>query len=71
MSSAQTIGMLPRLPLERVRQVGNAAGMGAKLALISLSKRAEAQRLAERIGYVELGAIPNFGTVFAMATYLE
>jgi uncharacterized 2Fe-2S/4Fe-4S cluster protein (DUF4445 family) len=31
--SAITIGMLPDIPLERVSQVGNAAGTGARLAL--------------------------------------
>jgi uncharacterized 2Fe-2S/4Fe-4S cluster protein (DUF4445 family) len=33
-ASAMTIGLLPQVPLERVTQVGNAAGMGARLALI-------------------------------------
>ena len=37
-ASAIAVGMLPALPLDRFRQVGNAAGMGAKLALISRSK---------------------------------
>jgi len=68
--SAMSIGMLPRLPLERFRQVGNAAGMGAKLALVSASKRAEAQELARRVGYVELATIPNFSHVFAQSMYL-
>jgi uncharacterized 2Fe-2S/4Fe-4S cluster protein (DUF4445 family) len=49
-ASAIAIGMLPRLPLDRFRQVGNAAGIGAKQALISRSKRAEARTLARRIG---------------------
>jgi uncharacterized 2Fe-2S/4Fe-4S cluster protein (DUF4445 family) len=69
--SAITIGMLPRLPLDRFRQVGNAAGMGAKLALISRSKRAEAQTLASRIGYIELATVPQFARTFAQAMYLE
>lgn len=38
-TSAITIGMLPSLPLERFIQVGNAAGTGAKLALVSSDKR--------------------------------
>jgi uncharacterized 2Fe-2S/4Fe-4S cluster protein (DUF4445 family) len=69
-ASAVAIGMLPRLPLDRFRQVGNAAGMGAKLALISRSKRAEAQALARRIGYVELAADSQFARTFAQAMYL-
>ena len=58
------------MPLDRFRQVGNAAGMGAKLALISRSKRAEAQELARRIGYLELATMPDFAMAFAQATYL-
>jgi uncharacterized 2Fe-2S/4Fe-4S cluster protein (DUF4445 family) len=70
-ASAITIGMLPRLPLDRFRQVGNAAGMGAKQALISRSKRAEAQAIARRAGYIELAAVPQFARTFAQAMYLE
>jgi uncharacterized 2Fe-2S/4Fe-4S cluster protein (DUF4445 family) len=69
-SSAVAIGMLPALPLNRFRQVGNAAGMGAKLALISLAKRAEAQIIASKVKYIELASVPNFGLTFAQASYL-
>jgi uncharacterized 2Fe-2S/4Fe-4S cluster protein (DUF4445 family) len=69
-SSAITIGLLPKLPLERFRQVGNAAGMGAKLALVSRSKRDAAQALASRIGYLELAAHPLFSATFAQAMLL-
>jgi uncharacterized 2Fe-2S/4Fe-4S cluster protein (DUF4445 family) len=68
--SAIAIGMLPRLPLDRFHQVGNAAGMGAKLALISRSKRAKAQSIARRVGYVELATFPQFAKRFALAMYL-
>jgi uncharacterized 2Fe-2S/4Fe-4S cluster protein (DUF4445 family) len=69
-NSAMSIGMLPRLPLNRFRQVGNAAGMGAKLALISRSKRAEAKAMASAIGYVELATFPRFSQTFAESMYL-
>jgi uncharacterized 2Fe-2S/4Fe-4S cluster protein (DUF4445 family) len=69
-ASAIEIGMFPDLPLAHFKQVGNAAGTGARLALISLSQRAEARRLAEIDGYIELAAIPNFSRKFAEATYL-
>jgi uncharacterized 2Fe-2S/4Fe-4S cluster protein (DUF4445 family) len=68
--SAVTIGMLPDLPLDRFDQVGNAAGMGAKLALVSKEKRAEAQRIAGQADYVELSTAPAFKMAFARATYL-
>jgi len=69
-ASAVTIGMLPPLPLNRFQQVGNAAGMGAKLALVSLSKRAEAQAIASGVKYVELANAPNFNQTFIQASYL-
>jgi len=66
-SSAITIGMLPKLPLKRFRQVGNAAGTGARLALISRQKRAEAQELARKVKYIELAADPKFMPTFVQA----
>ena len=69
-ANAVAIGMLPSLPLNRFRQAGNAAGMGAKLALISLSKRAEAQAVASRVKYIELASAPNFEQTFIQASYL-
>ena len=68
--SAITIGMLPPLPLERFSQVGNAAGTGARLALISVSQRLKAEQIAMQDGYIELGSVPNFQRRFAEATYL-
>jgi uncharacterized 2Fe-2S/4Fe-4S cluster protein (DUF4445 family) len=68
--SAITIGMLPPLPLERFKQIGNAAGTGARLALISQSQRADAVRIAQQDGYIELATVPNFNRRFADATYL-
>jgi len=69
-SSAVTIGMLPPLPLNRFRQVGNAAGTGARLALISLKSRAKAQAVASRVSYIELASSPSFQPTFMQASYL-
>jgi len=69
-ASAVTIGMLPSLPLNRFRQAGNAAGMGAKMALVSLTKRAEAQTVASRVKYIELASAPGFEQAFIQASYL-
>ena len=68
--SAIVIGMLPDLPLERFTQVGNAAGTGARLALISKSEREKAGQIARQDGYIELAKVPNFNRKFAEATYL-
>jgi uncharacterized 2Fe-2S/4Fe-4S cluster protein (DUF4445 family) len=63
--SAIGIGMLPDLPLDRFKQVGNAAGTGARLALISQDQRLKAQQIALRDGYIELAGIPDFHRKFA------
>jgi uncharacterized 2Fe-2S/4Fe-4S cluster protein (DUF4445 family) len=70
LSSAVTCGLLPALPLERFRQVGNAAGMGAKLALVSLSHRERAGSLASKIRYLELAGTPEFRKTFIEAGYI-
>jgi len=69
-SSAIAVGMLPALPLDRFRQVGNAAGVGARLALVSRSKRIEAQEIARLVDYVELATDPRFATTYARAMLL-
>jgi uncharacterized 2Fe-2S/4Fe-4S cluster protein (DUF4445 family) len=69
-ASAVAIGMFPDLPLERFKQVGNAAGTGARLALISREQREEAARIAAQDGYIELASIPDFSIKFAEATFL-
>jgi uncharacterized 2Fe-2S/4Fe-4S cluster protein (DUF4445 family) len=62
--------MLPPLPLDRFRQVGNAAGMGAKMALLSNSKRLDAQKIAQRVEYLELTTVPDFNRIFMKAIFI-
>jgi len=66
--SAVAIGMLPPLPLERYQQVGNAAGTGARMALISRGRRRVALQIAAKDGYIELATIPDFNSKFADAS---
>lgn len=69
-SSAVTVGLLPSLPLNKFHQVGNAAGMGAKLALVSLTKREEAQAIASRTRYIELASNPDFKQTFIETSHI-
>jgi uncharacterized 2Fe-2S/4Fe-4S cluster protein (DUF4445 family) len=64
---ALRIGLLPALPVERVEFVGNSAGTGAKMALLSRSARATAERISRTVEYVELAASPGFQDTFAEA----
>lgn len=64
---ALEIGLIPRMPLERVLGLGNAAGAGAVQALLSLPMRRRAWELARRIRYIELSAHPKFKEAFLRA----
>jgi uncharacterized 2Fe-2S/4Fe-4S cluster protein (DUF4445 family) len=66
--SAIRIGLLPAIAAERVRQIGNAAGAGARRLLLSRSARMAATELAARVQYVELTTDPAFAGRFAEAT---
>jgi uncharacterized 2Fe-2S/4Fe-4S cluster protein (DUF4445 family) len=70
-SSAIAIGMFPPLPVERFNQVGNAAGMGAKLALVSQEQRTQAAQIARQVQYIELTNDKRFVEEFARAMYLK
>ena len=66
-ANARAIGMFPPLPLERFDQVGNAAGIGAKLALLSRRFRHAAAEMAERVEYVELTTDTRFASAYMTA----
>ncbi|MGB9904935.1 MAG: ASKHA domain-containing protein, partial [Desulfotomaculales bacterium] len=65
--SAMVIGMIPDCDLENVQAVGNAAGDGAKLALLDVGKREEAAWIAKEIEFVETAVEPDFQERFAAA----
>ncbi len=58
--SAQRIGLLPPIPLERIEPVGNAAGAGAKIALRSVRERKRAQWLAQQMKHVVMTGNPQY-----------
>ena len=62
--SAVTIRLLPSVPLDRISYVGNAAHLGAQMALLSERERTRAEELAQRIEHVALAARPDFQDIF-------
>ncbi len=64
LESAIRIGMLPDLPETKFRQVGNAAGAGAKLLLVSKEKRQETERILQKMRYIELTTYGGFQEQF-------
>lgn len=71
LNSAMRVGMLPALPMERVRQVGNAAGTGTRYLLVSTHCRREAAALAEKVEYIELTTHPQFTQRFISALMFD
>ena len=66
-ASARTIGLVPWVPIERIVAVGNAAGEGAKIALLSFREREAANRIPEFIEYLELSGRMEFNDIFTEA----
>ncbi|MFW6116125.1 MAG: ASKHA domain-containing protein [bacterium] len=69
-ANARAIGMFPALPLDRFDQVGNAAGIGAKLALVSRRFRDVAEEIARRVEYIELTTDARFASAYMDAMSL-
>ena len=64
---AMVLGMIPDCPLERVTSAGNAAGTGARIALLNRAARAEVAALVHRIEKVETALEPRFQEHFVGA----
>ncbi len=63
--SAVRLGMFPPVPISRFKQVGNAAGVGAKQVLLSRQARARMAQLSKEVNYLELTLHPRFSQSFA------
>lgn len=70
-AAARSIGLVPPVPLQRITAVGNAAGQGTIMALLSSEFREEASRIARTVQYVELSARQDFMEKFVDAMALE
>ena len=61
---ALILGMFPDCDLEHITAVGNAAGDGARIALLNREKRLEAEEIARRVEYLELTIEKEFQDEF-------
>jgi len=64
---AMVLGMIPDCDLERVSAAGNAAGVGAMMALLSGVARNEIEKVARQIDKVETAVEPRFQEHFVAA----
>ena len=67
--SAAVTGLFPDCAQEKVYAVGNAAGDGARIALLNVDKRVQADQKAREVEYLELTVEPDFEKVFTEAMW--
>jgi uncharacterized 2Fe-2S/4Fe-4S cluster protein (DUF4445 family) len=67
---AMALGLIPDCDLSRVTAVGNAAGDGARIALLNRQARGEAERLAGWVEHVQIATDPAFQDTFVAAMAL-
>jgi uncharacterized 2Fe-2S/4Fe-4S cluster protein (DUF4445 family) len=65
---AMIIGLIPDCALENVYAVGNAAGDGARIALLNIEKRNEIDSVTRKVERLELPTDPEFQNQFMLAT---
>lgn len=68
--NAKVLGLLPDIPVEKMRFVGNTAVVGAKMMLLSQNFRKKADAISRKVRYLELAADPSFKVEFLKATFI-
>ncbi len=68
--SAITIGMLPDLPLDTFKVIGNSSLGGARMVLMDRETPARVDRIRDRITYLELNVNQAFMNRFSAAKFL-
>ncbi|MEP6759701.1 MAG: ASKHA domain-containing protein, partial [Actinomycetota bacterium] len=62
--SAQVIGLIPPVPVDKIKAVGNTASEGAKMALMSFREREVAWEIPGIVEYIELSGVEDFNDRF-------
>lgn len=65
---AMVLGMIPDVPFEKVTSAGNAAGTGARIALLDISQRGAIEETVRKIEKVETAVEPKFQEHFVNAS---
>jgi uncharacterized 2Fe-2S/4Fe-4S cluster protein (DUF4445 family) len=66
---AKQIGLLPDIPIRRIKFIGNAAGSGSKMVLVSRAFRQEAMQISNNTQYIELAVSKDFHKTFVEAMF--
>ncbi len=65
---AMVLGMIPDCPIKKVTSAGNAAGTGARIALLNTKARSEIEETVRRIEKIEPAVEPSFQEHFVNAS---
>ena len=65
-----TLGMFPDCHIDKVYAVGNAAGDGARMALLNRAKRVEADERSRWVEFIEIATDPTFEKEFMQAMHI-
>ena len=67
--SALRIGLLPNVGVDKILHIGNAAGVGACMALLSNTAKKEAELQSKLVEHVELALHPSFEKEYLQGMY--
>jgi len=70
LDQAITIGMIPDIPRDRYRYLGNASLTGTSMTLVSRSHRQRQLEIAHRMTNIELSTIPEYMDHYTAALFL-
>lgn len=65
---AMILGMIPDVPFDKVASAGNAAGTGARIALLNIDARTEIEQTVRNIEKIETAIEPKFQEHFVNAS---
>jgi len=67
---AVAIGLLPDIPVEKVKFIGNSSLSGAKVALLSREALEEVEKIAQKMTYIDLSSNDQFMDEYSSALFL-
>jgi uncharacterized 2Fe-2S/4Fe-4S cluster protein (DUF4445 family) len=68
--SARIIGIIPEILLHNIQSVGNAAGTGARMCLVSKQAKKTAETISKQVEYIELAADANFQNTYLNSNFI-
>ena len=69
--SARRLGLIPHISLNKIESVGNAAGRGAEMTLLSEEMKKIGRKTAKEIEYIELSSRTDFQKEFVEAMFFN